>query len=107
MKRLIAPALAVAAAGAILAVPAFAKTRTVTIRDNSFTPKTMTVKKNTTVRWVWKGRAPHNVTVRRGPVTFRSSTQTSGSFSKKLTKKGVYQLHCTIHPGMDETIRVR
>jgi plastocyanin len=107
MKRFIAPALAIAAAGAVLAVPAFAKTKTVELKDNFFTPKTMTVKKNTTVKWVWDGKAPHNVTVKSGPIKFRSSTQTKGTFKKKLTKKGVYKLHCTIHPGMDETIRVR
>ena len=107
MKRLIAPALAVAAAAAVLAVPALAATKTVELKDNRFTPKSMTVKPGTTVKWVWKGKAPHNVTVKSGPIKFRSSTQKKGTFTKKLTKKGVYQLHCTIHPGMDETIRVR
>ncbi|UGS35038.1 cupredoxin domain-containing protein [Capillimicrobium parvum] len=107
MKRFIAPVLAVAAAAALVAVPAFAATKTAGLKDNSFVPKTMTVKKNTTVKWVWKGKAPHNVTVQSGPMKFRSNTQTSGSFSKKLTKKGTYKLHCTIHPGMDQTIKVR
>ena len=107
MKRLIAPLLAVAAAAALLAVPALAATKTVDLKDNFFTPKSMTVKKGTTVKWVWKGKAPHNVTVRSGPVKFRSSTQTKGTFSKKMTRKGTYKLHCTIHPGMDMTLRVR
>jgi len=107
MKRLIAPVLAAGAAVALLTVPAFAATKTVQLKDNFFTPKTLTVNKGTTVKWVWTGKAPHNVTVRTGPVKFRSSTQVKGSFSKKLTKKGTYQLHCTIHPGMNMTLRVR
>jgi plastocyanin len=107
MKRLIGLGLAVVVIAAGLAVTALAATKTVGVKDNFFTPKSLTVSKGTTVKWVWRGKAPHNVTVISGPAKFRSSTQTKGTYSKKLSKAGTYKLHCTIHAGMDETIKVR
>jgi plastocyanin len=93
---------------AVLAVSALAATKTVSVKDDVFAPKTITVKKGKTVKWVWKGDAPHNVTVTKGPVKFHSVTQKKGTYSKKLTKKGTYKLVCTIHaPGMAMTIKVR
>lgn len=101
-------ALVALVASAVLAVSAFAATKTVSVKDDVFAPKTLTVSKGTTVKWVWHGKQPHNVTVTSGPVKFHSKTQTSGSFSKKLTKPGTYKLVCTIHaPGMAMTIKVR
>jgi plastocyanin len=108
MKKLAAAAAAAVAAGA-LAVPTFgAATKTVNVRDNRFDPASLTVTAGTTVKWVWKGKAPHNVKVTKGPATFASTTQTKGSFAKKLTKKGTYSILCTIHaPAMKMTIKVK
>ena len=76
--------------------------------DNKFVAKSITVSKGTTVKWVWKGHAPHNVTVTKGPVKFKSTTQVKGNFAKKLTRKGTYTILCTIHaPGMKMTIKVK
>ena len=49
------------------------------------------------VEWEWEGHNQHNVTVTRGPVKFHSKTMSSGSFSKRLTRKGTYTIYCTIH----------
>jgi plastocyanin len=107
MKKLVAGGVAVVAAGA-LAVPALAATKTVQVKDNKFVAKSITVKKGTTVKWVWKGKAPHDVSVTKGPAKFKSSVKTSGSFSKKLTKAGTYTIICTIHqPDMRMTIKVK
>jgi plastocyanin len=106
MKRLIVLALAVAACAAI-AVPALAATKTVTVKDNVFVPKSLTVSKGTTVNWSFRGKAPHNVTVVSGPQKFRSGNKRSGTFSKKLAKAGTYRIVCTIHAGMNQTIKVR
>jgi plastocyanin len=93
---------------AVLAASAFAATKTVSIGDNFFKPRTVSVKKGTTVKWVWKGKSPHNVTVRSGPTKFTSRTQTKGTFSKKLSKKGTYKIICTIHGAVQSlTIKVR
>lgn len=108
MRKTIALTAAVATAGlaAATAIPAFAATRTITLKDNFFSPKSVTVKKGTTVKWVWKGKAPHNVTVISGPVKFHSPLKMSGSYSRKLTRTGTYRIVCTIHDGMSLKLRV-
>lgn len=101
-------AVATLAVSAALAVSSFAATRTVAVKDDVFAPKRITVKRGTTLRWAWHGRAPHNVVVTSGPAKFRSRTQTNGAYSKKLTRKGTYKIVCTIHaPMMAMKITVR
>ncbi len=107
MKKLAALVLSLAALAAVLVVPAFAATSRIGLRDDFFSPSSRSVPRGTTVQWLWRGKAPHNVTVNSGPVKFRSRTQTKGSFSKKLTKPGLYKIVCTIHPGMRLNLRVR
>lgn len=108
MRKPIALAAVVATAGlaATAAIPAFASTRTISLKDNVFSPKSVTVKKGTTVKWVWRGKAPHNVTVTSGPVKFKSATKINGAYTKKMTRKGTYRIVCTIHPGMNLKLRV-
>jgi plastocyanin len=96
---------------AALAAPALAVTKTVKVGDNWFvrsgTPTTVTVKKGTTVTWKWVGDNPHNVTVVKGPVKFKSSTKSSGTFSKRMRRKGTYRLICTVHgSGQRMTLKV-
>jgi plastocyanin len=110
MRRLLILA-AVPALTAAIAIPALAATKSVEIDDNYFvrdsgTP-TVTVKKNTSVRWRWEGKHPHNVTVTSGPSKFHSSTKTSGTFTKKVTRTGTYRIICTIHDGMKMTLKVK
>jgi plastocyanin len=108
MKKLVAAGAAATVAAGALAIPALAATKTVQVKDNVFVAKKITVSKGTTVKWVWKGKAPHNVKVTKGPAKFGSKTQVKGSFSKRLTKKGTYTILCTIHaPGMRMTITVK
>jgi plastocyanin len=108
MKKLLAAGAAMAVAAGVLAIPAFAATKTVQVKDDKFVAKKITVAKGTTVKWVWKGDAPHNVSVTKGPAKFKSTTQTSGTYRKKLTKKGTYTLVCTIHqPDMNMKITVK
>lgn len=109
MKRISIAATAltavVAAAGT---VSAFAATKSIKIGDDFFSPKSVSVKKNDTVKWTWTGDSPHNVTVRTGPVKFHSKTQSTGTYSKKLTKKGTFKIYCTIHGTRQSlTIKVR
>jgi plastocyanin len=109
MKKLVATGAAAAlATGALVAPSVWASTKTVQVKDNKFVPTSITVRHGTTVKWVWKGKAPHNVTVTKGPKKFKSTTQTKGSFSKKLNTKGTYQILCTIHaPDMKMTVKVK
>lgn len=92
----------------LLVAPAGAATKRVSVGDDFFGPTSLTVSKNTKVKWVWTGDDPHNVSVQSGPVSFRSPLQESGTYKRKMTKKGVYQLLCTVHaPDMKMTLTVR
>jgi plastocyanin len=111
MRKLLV-AFLIAAASAALAVPALAATRSVKVGDDYFVRKgsvpTITVTKGTKVTWRWAGKDMHNVAVTKGPVKFRSSYKSSGSFSKKLTRTGTYTIVCSIHqPDMTMKLRVR
>jgi plastocyanin len=78
--------------------------RTVTVRNNSFAPTSLTVGAGTTVVWTWApGSAEHNVTFDDAS----SPTQSSGTFSRAFAEPGEYEYLCTIHgAGMSGVINV-
>jgi plastocyanin len=45
----------------------------------------VTIAVGDTVRWVWRGKAVHNVSVLRGPVRFTSPFKRRGTFRRTLT----------------------
>jgi plastocyanin len=104
-------ALAIVAA-LISAAPA---TKTIDVGDNYYAPKTVTVKKNTTVTWRWPGFEEagdvHDVKLTsgtKGVKKFQSeSASTDYSYKRKLTVAGTYKLVCTLHDDMKMTIKVR
>ena len=108
MRKLIviaisACALAVLAAGAMAA-------KSIKVGDDYYVrpsgvPK-VTVSKGTTVRWRFAGDNPHTVTVSKGPVKFNSGMKSSGTYSKKLRKRGTYTIYCTIHGASDQKMRL-
>ncbi len=108
---LLTAAATTAAATAAVATAAFAATKAVKVGDNYFVRNsgvpTVTVKKNDTVRWNFAGKKPHNVTVTKGPVKFKSTDKRSGSYSKKVTRAGLYTIVCTIHEGQSMKLRVK
>jgi plastocyanin len=85
---------------------ALAATKTVAVKDNYFSVKTLTVKKGTKVTWHWAGYLNHNVKVKSGPVKFHSSTQYRGNYSHTFQRAGTYKLYCTLHPNMKMTVIV-
>ena len=110
MRKLLA-ALLVTALSAVLATQALAATRTVKVGDDYFVRKgsvpTVTVSKGTKVTWRFSGRDIHNVAVTKGPVKFRSSFKSSGTYSKTVRTAGTYTIVCTIHqPDMKMKLRV-
>jgi plastocyanin len=112
MRKLLVVCLLAVLLTALVAVgPALSARKTVEVDDNYFVHRgatpTVRVHRNDTVVWEWEGRNPHNVTVTRGPVRFHSPTKRSGTYSKKLTRRGTYRIVCTIHrPNMRMTLRV-
>jgi plastocyanin len=114
MRKLLVLGLLAAVLAALLAAgPALSARKTVEVDDNYFvrqgSPPTVTVKRNDKVVWEWEGSNPHDVTVTKGPVRFHSRTKTSGTYAKKLTRRGTYRIVCTIHrlQGMKMTLKVR
>jgi plastocyanin len=90
--------------------PAFAATKKVSVGDNWFVRKsgvpTVTVSKGDKVTWVWKGKSLHNVTVTKGPAKFKSRSQTSGRYSKKVSRAGTYTIICTVHGAGDQSMKL-
>jgi plastocyanin len=89
-----------------------ARTERVSVRDDRFSPKSLSVRRRTKVVWRWRGDNPHNVRFRRVPSGASkrgSETQTSGRFARTLRDRGRYRYVCTIHEdiGMTGSIRVR
>ena len=111
--KLVSALLAAAAcACAALAAPAStATTRTVKVGDNYFvrdgSAPTVTVTRNTRVRWTWVGDSVHNVVVSKGPVKFRSKRMTSGTYARTMTRRGTYKIFCEFHGAGDQSMTLR
>jgi plastocyanin len=109
MKKLIAVALAVGCLG-ILASVAMAATRSVKVGDNYYVRAhgvpVVTVSKGSKVKWRFGTGTPHTVTVKSGPAKFNSGVKTSGTYTKKLTKRGTYVIFCTIHGFRDQRMKL-
>lgn len=73
------------------------------VRDNVYQPDVAVVAVGTTVRWVWDGRAAHDV-VGDG---FASRLIVTGEFTHTFNEVGAFHYVCTLHPGMDGVIYVR
>ncbi len=113
MRVLIAALVGVALLSAASAQGATRKT--VTIGDNYFTSKSLTVKPGTKITWRWPGYDEagdvHDVGLMKGPngaKKFRSEpASTDYSYSRKLSVPGTYKLGCSLHHEMRMTVKVR
>jgi plastocyanin len=100
MRRVLGTVVVGALALASLATAAGGATTTVSVDDNFFKPKRVTVAVGDRVTWKWDGFVAHNVVVEKGPQKFRSKVQSEGRFSRVIRKPGAYKIVCTLHPGM-------
>ena len=108
MRKLIVIAIATGAL-AMLAAGAMAATSVKVGDDYYVRPSgvpTVNVKKGATVRWRFVGDSPHSVTVSKGPAKFNSGLRDSGTYSKKLRKRGTYTIYCTIHGASDQKMKL-
>lgn len=81
-------------------------TASIEISNFAFSPKTLNISTNTTVKWINKDKAPHTIVAQNG--TFTSKTlNTGGSFSFTFKSKGTYVYSCGIHPSMKGTVIVK
>ena len=89
-----------------------AKTRGVSVRDDFFSPKRATIASRDRVRWTWREDGDHNVRFRKVPSGASkqpgAGTKTSGTFSRRFTRRGTYRYVCTIHEdsGMTGSVKV-
>ena len=105
MRKLILVPLALALALAATAVAA-TPTKTVTVGDDYFVKNngktnTVTVKKDTLVKWKWVGTGDHNVVGEKGPKKFESKyfSKKGINYKRKFGKPGTYTIICELHGG--------
>lgn len=103
----------VPAAIAGAAAPATPVKKTVKVRDNFYSPLSLSVPLNSTISWRWPSIPGdvHDVYLTKRPTgvkRFHSELAASDySFKRKLAKSGTYKIVCTIHEEMTMTIKVR
>jgi plastocyanin len=79
----------------------------VPIKDNAYTPQTLTVKLGEVVQWTNLDADPHTVTTTHAPVAFDSGVfKKDQSFSYTFTTPGTYTYYCAVHPDMVGEIKV-
>jgi plastocyanin len=110
MRKLVVASLATTLLVA-LAASALAATRAVRVGDNFFVRErgvpTVTVRRGDTVSWRFAGRSSHNVVATRGPQRFSSPVRSSGTFRRRMTRRGTYTIVCTIHGERDQRMVLR
>jgi len=81
----------------------------IAVGDLFFRHRNISVRRGSTLRWLFRGKEIHNVSVANGPRGFASRNLTGGHvYRKKLRTPGTYQLFCALHPvSMTGTIKVR
>jgi plastocyanin len=111
MRKALLLLFATGACAALAATASAVTTRTVKVGDNYFvrdgSAPTVTVTRNTRVRWTWVGDSVHNVVVSRGPVKFRSKRMTSGTYARTMRTRGTYRIFCEIHGAADQSMTLR
>lgn len=109
MRKLVTSAVVLATAAGVAAVPALAATKTVRgTSADTWSPKTLKVKKGDTVRFTWNNTgAPHNVRKTSGKgKALKTGISNKGSASFKVPSKGTYKFVCDVHAGtMKITVR--
>jgi plastocyanin len=109
MLRKLAAAAAAASIGvAVAVVPAQAgSSKTVAVKNNSFSPTSVSIKKGDKVVWKWtQGGVPHNVTPANGNPGSTTSSKKGFTFTKTFAKAGTFKYVCTIHSNMKITVKV-
>jgi len=87
--------------------------KTVKVADNFFSPKKLSVPRNSVIVWKWSrlNGETHDVYAAKKPdgvKRFQSApAATHYTFKRKLRKAGVYRVICTFHEDMAMRIAVR
>ena len=77
------------------------------IQNTAFTPASITVSVNTTVKWTNKDNLSHTVTSNTGLFDSGIIGVSGGTYSHQFTTAGTFLYHCQIHSGMSGTVIVQ
>ena len=104
-KKAISLAAVAAVSGALAVQAGAASSKTINVNDDFFKPKTVTVKKGTTLKFKFNGF--HNVEA-DGKAAFKNiPDRSSGTVARRANKKGNFKLLCSIHDGMTMKLKVK
>jgi plastocyanin len=104
-KKLLVATTTAALCGAFAVSSLAASSKTVNVNDDFFSPKTISVKKGTTIKFKFNGF--HNVEANGKKAFANIPNRGSGTVSRKANKKGSFNLVCTLHDGMTAKLRVK
>ncbi|HKI85338.1 MAG TPA: Calx-beta domain-containing protein, partial [Thermoanaerobaculia bacterium] len=90
----IAAVLALALAPAI-----FATDHAVSVENNFFTPKTITIQPGDSVTWTNNGGGFHNVKSEDGSFTSGAPSTSQWTFTQSFSSAGTYPYYCQVHGG--------
>ena len=109
LRKLSVAVAAASLATAVAVVPAQAgSTKTVSVKNNAFSPTSVSIKKGGKVTWKWtQGGVPHNVTPAKGGKGSATSSKKGFTYSKSFPTAGTFSYVCTLHSGMKVTVKVR
>lgn len=79
---------------------------TISIKNFSFNPSTLTVKAGTKVTWVNNDSVPHTITSDTGSLLNSPTLPSGQSFSFAFNSPGTANYHCNIHPNMKGAVVV-
>jgi plastocyanin len=69
---------------------------TVSVRDNTFSPKVDSISVGDTVTFTWQGSQMHDLIFQDG-IGNVTSPQSSGSSERGFPSSGIYNYRCTLH----------
>ncbi len=106
-RRAVALAVCGAAGAAVLPTVAgatgahAAATKTVHIVDIAYTPKKLTIRKGSTVKWSFDDQIVAHTVTSTGSRKFKSSPEKmTGTYKVTFKKAGTYKYFCMVHPNV-------
>lgn len=110
-RRRLYPIIGLALVGAavpVAGVASGAASKTVTLKNVAFAPRTLSISKGTRVIFAFRDDGTtHNVTSTGSRRFTTIRDRKTGSPSRTFSRAGTYRYECTLHPGMTGRITVR
>ena len=81
----------------------------ISVKDNFFSARSVTVHQGDIVRWTWRGGNRHNISFKKVPAGASkrgATTRGQGHWQRKFRVQGQYRYVCTLFTGMRGTITV-